>query len=64
MGIGPETKHTLSGILTLSFRAAIDLKEKVVTGELSVWCSTSLICSAGVVSNCAHILSVYGVVRD
>ena len=54
-------EHTLSGILSLSFRAAIGLKEKVVTGELSVWCRTSQTCSAGVVSNCAHILSTYGV---
>ena len=29
---GPR-EHTLSGILTLTFRAAIGLKEKVVTGN-------------------------------
>ena len=54
-------EHTLSGILSLSFRAAIGLKEKVVTGELSVWCRTSLTCSTGSVGNCAHNLSTYGV---
>ena len=57
-------EHTLSGILSLTFRAAIGLKEKVVTGELSVWCRTSLTCSAGVVSNCDHILSTYGVCAE
>ena len=57
-------EHTLSGILSLTFRAAIGLKEKVVTGELSVWCRTSLTCSAGDVSNCDHILSTYGVCAE
>ena len=40
-------EQTLSGILSLPFRAANDLKVKVVSGELSVWCRTSLTCSAG-----------------
>ena len=59
--LGPR-EHTLSGILTLTFRAAIGLKEKIVTGELSVWCSTSLTCTAG--SNeqlCFIVMSIYGV---
>ena len=60
---GPR-EHTLSGILSLNFRAAIVLKEKGVTGDFSEWCSTSLTCSAGFVSNCAHILLTYGVCAE
>ena len=57
-------EHTLSGILSLPFRAASDLKGKGRERRTQrlVSYESDLLC--GVVSNCAHILSTYGVCAE